>query len=340
MGDPRDKTPLEGGRSAGLFGRLRAPRRSPPPHRRRGVLPVGVLLAVAIVVVAVIALAGSDHGVNGLLGSHQASAATPDHAGGAHDPDGAPRPDPPGRHDPAVGEAVGHARARIAAPAREPGGRRRVEHERGLRVLHARLDARAVHLLQAHDPGRDPGQRADAARQDQDDRADGRLPAREGAPAGARAARVSALHVPLPLRCPPAQRRGEQEHGRPPRLPPGDGRARRQLRRRPAARLRQARRDHRGRADRVRGQPRDRIKRNLRRLERADLGEPARGRDRRAPEPEPLHVRDRHGVRTGDARGPQGQPRRAHPRPPTPASPAPKRHRGSSRSTPASRPRR
>jgi lipoprotein-anchoring transpeptidase ErfK/SrfK len=44
----------------------------------RGVRPAGVLLAAAVIaVVAVVALAGSDHGVNGLLGSHQASAATP-----------------------------------------------------------------------------------------------------------------------------------------------------------------------------------------------------------------------------------------------------------------------
>src|ERR1700722_2373001 len=44
----------------------------------RGVRLAGVLLAAAVIaVVAVVALAGSDHGVNGLLGSHQASAATP-----------------------------------------------------------------------------------------------------------------------------------------------------------------------------------------------------------------------------------------------------------------------
>jgi lipoprotein-anchoring transpeptidase ErfK/SrfK len=44
----------------------------------RSVRLAGVLLAAAVIaVVAVVALAGSDHGVNGLLGSHQASAATP-----------------------------------------------------------------------------------------------------------------------------------------------------------------------------------------------------------------------------------------------------------------------
>ncbi len=44
----------------------------------RGVRLASVLLAAAVIaVVAVVALAGNDHGVNGLLGSHQASAATP-----------------------------------------------------------------------------------------------------------------------------------------------------------------------------------------------------------------------------------------------------------------------
>src|ERR1700691_2310559 len=51
---------------------------SSPAAHHRGVRLVGALLASAVLaVVAVVALAGSDHGASGLLGSHQASAATP-----------------------------------------------------------------------------------------------------------------------------------------------------------------------------------------------------------------------------------------------------------------------
>jgi lipoprotein-anchoring transpeptidase ErfK/SrfK len=71
---------LEGDRPTGLFGRFRRLRRGSPaaPHRR-GALSAGVLLAAAVIaVVAIVALAGLDHGVSNLLGgSHQASAAMP-----------------------------------------------------------------------------------------------------------------------------------------------------------------------------------------------------------------------------------------------------------------------
>jgi lipoprotein-anchoring transpeptidase ErfK/SrfK len=82
MSDHRDEPPLEGGGSAGLFGRLRMPRRgsaAAEPHGRRGALPAGVLLAAAVIaVVAIVSLAGLDHSFSGLLGgSHQASAAMP-----------------------------------------------------------------------------------------------------------------------------------------------------------------------------------------------------------------------------------------------------------------------
>jgi lipoprotein-anchoring transpeptidase ErfK/SrfK len=80
MSDDRDEPLLEGGGSAGLFGRFRRPRRgSPAAPRRGGVLPAGTLLATAaIAVVAIVTLAGLDHSVSGLLGgSHQASAAMP-----------------------------------------------------------------------------------------------------------------------------------------------------------------------------------------------------------------------------------------------------------------------
>ncbi len=152
----------------------------------------------------------------------------PRRGGAAHDPDGAPRPHARRRHRPAVGQAVGRTGARIATPDGQPSCVRRVEHERRFRVLHARLDARAVHLLQPHDPGRDSSHRASSPRQDQDGRAEGRLPACEGVPAGARAAGVSALHVPLDLRHSFPRRRGDQEHGGPPRLSPADGRDERQ----------------------------------------------------------------------------------------------------------------
>jgi lipoprotein-anchoring transpeptidase ErfK/SrfK len=80
MSDHRDEPPLEGGGSAGLFGRFRRPRRgSPAAFHRRGAPPAGTLLATAVIaVVAIVALASLDHGVSGLLGgSHQASAAMP-----------------------------------------------------------------------------------------------------------------------------------------------------------------------------------------------------------------------------------------------------------------------
>ncbi len=80
MSDHRDEPPLEGGGSAGLFGRFRRSRRdSPAAPRRGGVPPARTLLTTAFVaVVAIVALAGLDHGVSGLLGgSHQASAAMP-----------------------------------------------------------------------------------------------------------------------------------------------------------------------------------------------------------------------------------------------------------------------
>src|ERR1700678_1777587 len=77
MSDPRDKPTFDGARSAGRFARRRSRRRSPGEHRR-GALPLGVLLGVAaIAVVAIFVLGGRNHSVNGLLGSHQASAATP-----------------------------------------------------------------------------------------------------------------------------------------------------------------------------------------------------------------------------------------------------------------------
>jgi lipoprotein-anchoring transpeptidase ErfK/SrfK len=80
MSDPRDKSLLEGDRSSGLFARLRGPRRgSSEKDRRRASLPAGVLLVAAtIAAVAIVALAGLDHGVSDLLGgSPQASAAMP-----------------------------------------------------------------------------------------------------------------------------------------------------------------------------------------------------------------------------------------------------------------------
>jgi len=71
---------LEGDRPTGLFGRFRRPHRDSPagPHRR-GAPPASLLLAAAVIaVVAIVAMAGLDHGVSGLLGgSHQASAAMP-----------------------------------------------------------------------------------------------------------------------------------------------------------------------------------------------------------------------------------------------------------------------
>jgi lipoprotein-anchoring transpeptidase ErfK/SrfK len=77
MSDPRDKPAFEGTRSAGPFARLRSRHRSAGGHRR-GALPLGVLLGVAaLAVVAIFVLGGRNHSVGGLLGSHQASAATP-----------------------------------------------------------------------------------------------------------------------------------------------------------------------------------------------------------------------------------------------------------------------
>jgi lipoprotein-anchoring transpeptidase ErfK/SrfK len=69
-GDDRD-------RSTGVRARLRALRLRSSDSQRRG-LPVSVLLVVAaLVIAAVVVLAGRDHSANGLLGSHPASAATP-----------------------------------------------------------------------------------------------------------------------------------------------------------------------------------------------------------------------------------------------------------------------
>ena len=123
MSDRRDKPTFDGGRSAGRLARSRPSVRGP---RRRGALPLGVLLAVAIVVLAVIALAGSDHGVNGLLGSHQASAATPcaqPLAGGPHDPDRAARPDRLDGTTPLWVRLSGTPLPLLPAPAGHPGGR-------------------------------------------------------------------------------------------------------------------------------------------------------------------------------------------------------------------------
>jgi lipoprotein-anchoring transpeptidase ErfK/SrfK len=77
MSDPRDKPTFDGARSAGRSARLRPRRRAPGEHRR-GALPLGALLCVAaLAVVAILVLGGRSHSVGGLLGSRQASAATP-----------------------------------------------------------------------------------------------------------------------------------------------------------------------------------------------------------------------------------------------------------------------
>ena len=69
---------LDGDRSTGLLGRLRVLRPGSSSDRCRRGLPVSVLLLAAILaLVAVVVLAGRNHSVNALLGSHPASAATP-----------------------------------------------------------------------------------------------------------------------------------------------------------------------------------------------------------------------------------------------------------------------
>ena len=68
---------LEGDRSTGRQHGKHALHFGFAGTRRRGALPVGVLLMAAVIAVAaVVVLAGRDHSVSGLLGSRQASAAT------------------------------------------------------------------------------------------------------------------------------------------------------------------------------------------------------------------------------------------------------------------------
>ncbi len=73
MSDPRDEPLPERDDTTGFLARFRRPR------GRRGARPASApLVTAAIVVVTIVALAGLDHSVSGLLGgSHQASAAMP-----------------------------------------------------------------------------------------------------------------------------------------------------------------------------------------------------------------------------------------------------------------------
>ena len=69
---------VDGARSARLRGPLRILRRRSSADRSRHGLPMSVLLTAAVLVLlAVVVLAGRNHSVNELLGSHPASAATP-----------------------------------------------------------------------------------------------------------------------------------------------------------------------------------------------------------------------------------------------------------------------
>jgi lipoprotein-anchoring transpeptidase ErfK/SrfK len=78
MSDPRDKPAFDGARSAGPFARRLRSRRGVGGSHRRGALPLGALLGVAaLALVAIFVLGGRSHSVGGLLGSRQASAATP-----------------------------------------------------------------------------------------------------------------------------------------------------------------------------------------------------------------------------------------------------------------------
>ena len=254
----------------------------------------------------------------------------------AHTARGAARPQDRQRHRAPEGDALRAGVAELAARRRYAERRRQLEHRRRLEVFTpvSTLQPCSNYTLTVW-------ARTSAAGHTQLGRR--RRSAARGCPPIAAAqqalARLGYLGATLqpsvrrqyPLRAPDAPRSGG------PRLPPAPRQARPPPLRRAAGEDGSARRDDQGSAEvyqsdhglEATGEP-----------ELRDVGLAVGGRDRQQARPQALHVGDGVRVLARDARGP---PRAATSRsapPPTPAFPAPKPNRGSSRSSPAtSRPR-